>query len=78
MEEAAHFILSLTRPAKRHILAPQLADLLQAGIAGKPEDVAAAPVFEQIHDLGRGVMATATHGDPDPWPVVPDAADDMA
>lgn len=72
----AHFILSQTRPAKRHVLASRLADLAQPGMAGKPEDVAAAPVFEQIYDLGRGVMATAAYGDPDVRPVAPDAAHD--
>ena len=63
--------------ANRHVLAPRLADPCQPGVAGKPEDAAAALVFQQVHDLGRAVMAVAAHGDLDPRPVVPDAADDV-
>ena len=76
LEEAAHFVLARSHPANRHVLAPRLADPCQPGVAGKPEDVAAALVLQQVHDLGRAVMAIATHGNFHPGPVAPDAADD--
>ena len=65
-------------PAQRRVLAPRLADLAQPGVAGKPENVAVALILQQVHDLGRAVMAVATHRDLDPGPVAPDAADDVA
>ena len=34
-------------------------------------------IFQEFHDLRRSVMTIATHGDLDPGPVVPDAADDV-
>ena len=64
-------------PAQRRVLAPRLADLAQPGVAGKPENVAVALILQQVHDLGRAVMAVATH-DLDPGPMAPDAADDVS
>ena len=63
--------------AHRHVLAPRMADLGQTGVAGKAEDVAAALLFQEFHDLRRAVMPIAEHGDLHPGPVVPDAADDV-
>ena len=40
--------------------------------------VAAALIFQQLHDLRGTVMTVATHRDLDPWPVMPDAADNVA
>ena len=37
-----------------------------------------ALILQQVHDLGRAVMAVATHRDLDPGPMAPDAADDVA
>ena len=52
--------------------------VLSPGVAGKPENVAVALILQQVHDLGRAVMAVATHRDLDPGPMAPDAADDVA
>ena len=60
------------------VLAPRLADLAQPGVAGKPENVAVALILQQVDDLGRAVMAVATHRDLDPGPMAPDAVDDVA
>ena len=38
-----------------------MADRAQPGVAGKPEDVAAALVFQELRDIRRAVMAIATH-----------------
>ncbi len=77
LEEAAQFILARERPAKGCVLAPRLADRLQAGVAGKAEDIAAASIFQEFHDLRRAIMAIAAQGDFDARPVAPDAADDV-
>ena len=37
-----------------------------------------ALILQQVDDLGRAVMAVATHRDLDPGPMAPDAVDDVA
>lgn len=66
-----------TAASSHHGLAPRLADPVQSGVAGKPENVAAALIFQPVHDLGRAVMAIAAHGDLDPRPVLLETADDV-
>ena len=70
-------VLARAHPAHGRVLAPGLADPCQPGVAGEAEDVAATLVFEQVHDLGGAVMTVPAHGDLDPGPVAPDAADDV-
>ena len=80
LEEAALVsILARSRPCEPpRPRGPRLADLAQPGVAGKPEGCSRSPgLFEQVHDLGRTVVAIAAHGNFDPRPVAPDAADDV-
>ena len=45
----------------RRVLGPRMADRAQPGVAGQPEDVAAALIFQELHYIRRVVMAIATH-----------------
>ena len=80
LEDQGHgYILGLPGNARlSEIGQPWCEDLAQPGVAGKPENVAVALILQQVHDLGRAVMAVATHRDLDPGPMAPDAADDVA